>query len=296
MNQHLVSKVLLKRFARPEDGKISGFDLPTREERTDSPRRFGAVEDLVTKDAEKLERKWNNQVETRLNHAFKIVDRNRPITEPKVVETIKRCIALHWARGVAVTKLLGDKFPEYAEKVADGVLEHYDASTLLQHLTGQQFVTLDQEGPAREVVARRFAKHLEEKGFIGSQFLHHYNKAKERVAPYSLELWHSPGDEFLIADIPVCNYNKKRNRVGVLQGVPWNESDLVFMSAGPRHVVALAQQPAVNEANDRLVEQLNVYQVRGAFREVYYRPGSGLGNTLSAALGSGRSGSTSAAG
>lgn len=70
----------------------------------------------------------------------------------------------------------------------------------------------------------------------------------------------------------------------MLQGVAWNDADAMFMPLGPHHAVALAKKASNNVATPRIVEQLNVYQVRSALREVFFHPDSNLGDVISDAL------------
>ena len=84
--------------------------------------------------------------------------------------------------------------------------------------------------------------------------------------------------------MPVVAYDKDTDRVGIAQGVSWDKADALYMVLGPHHVVALSKTPRWHEASPRMVEALNVFQVRGAVSEVYFRPASGLRTIIADAL------------
>jgi Protein of unknown function (DUF4238) len=286
VNQHLLSRVLLARFSDKKKGPISGLDLDALTIRTDLPKKFGGVEDLLP-EPEELEQVWNSEVEMRLPHAFDLLDQGRLFDDPAAVETVKKCIALHWARSPMTIALIGETKPRYADRVVQSLLSHFDPNTALRALSG-----IEVPGPtAYEVAAAKiretFDRKLEEEGFLKGEFVRNFDRARELIAPKGLEVREASqaSGEFLIADMPVVLYDHSSDRVGVRQGVSWDQATNLFMALGPRHVVALSKQNSYEQADARLVEILNVLQVRGAYREVYFRPSSGLGDILVGALG-----------
>lgn len=286
MVQHLVSRVLLRRWTRyGSKGPISGLDLRSLTQRTDRVEKFGGIEDANLKVPDRIERVWANEVEMRLPHAFNQLDAGKLLDDPASINVIKNTIVLHWARGFALTELLASFIPGKADEIAASILENYSPTQALKAITGLDLVSTNMEGLLRERIFLEFLKKLQAERFLDKQFLDMYRKGQKLIEPYSLEVWHSEGnDQFLISDAPVVAYDKEEDRVGVLQGVAWNDADAMFMPLGPHHAVALAKKSSINKASVRVVEQLNVYQVRSALREVFFHPDSGLGDTIIDAL------------
>lgn len=287
MNEHVISRVVLRRFANHSRGPVTCLDLDTLVAHTDRVERVGGVRDLAGMSGVDLENIWSDEVETRLPHAFTLLDAGTLLESPVAIETVKKAIALHWARSFTTTLILEQIRPEYAKRIADRLLERFSPAEATQALVGVAVIGSDAEVLARRQIAARFSQHLRDKGFIGQQFLTHFRTAQEKVAPFALEIWRAADAEFLLADIPVVTWDKDTDQVGVLNGAAWNRADVVFMALGPRHLVALAKQPSWQDADARRVETLNSMQIRGAYREVFLRPGSGLDQVLIDALARG---------
>jgi hypothetical protein len=57
------------------------------------------------------------------------------------------------------------------------------------------------------------------------------------------------------------------------------------MPLGAHHAVALSKEAGYLDADVRTVEWMNVRRVQGAYREVYFRPGSGIDKVIIDAMG-----------
>ena len=232
MNQHLVSKVIIKRFAGG-DGQVAVLDLDSLNEDTAAPKDIGAVLDLLDADAAKMEARWNQQVESRLSPSvFAQIETHKPITDDKVCETLRRCIALHWARGNTVIQLLERTRPQYDKQIADNMLAQFSPEDVLRELSGGiEVVAVDTEEVARARIAAKFDAHLHAVKFQGRMFQDAYENALVRTRKYQIQLVHAPDDEFLLGDVPVINLDSTDlSRVGALRGgVTWDASDKLFM-------------------------------------------------------------------
>lgn len=282
MIQHLVSRGLLRRFANHRRGPISGIDLVSLEQRTDKVERFGGVEDTDLLAPNDFENIWNQEVETPLPYALKLLDEGSLLSNPRAIVTIKNCIALHWSRGFAARETLNRiLIPNSAHEVMTAVLEQYTLPQVSYALTGSH--STDRQ-VLYDIVRTEFAEKLRLERYIDDAFLNLYRKGQVFLESKSLEVWHSQNAEFLLGDIPVVSYEKGTGKVGILEDVPWNKADAIFMPLGPHHVVAISRVPAYKVADARMVERLNVYQARAALKEVYFRPGSGIGDIIGNAL------------
>ena len=164
------------------------------------------------------------------------------------------------------------------------MLARVGPTTALQAMTGFTIVGLGVYDAARRRIRKAFAEHLASQDFLKEQFDRHFETAQAKVAPFSLEVWEATTDEFLMGDIPVAAWDRDTDRVGVLNGANWGNTGVVFMPLGPRQMVALSQDNRYREADVAAVERLNVVQVRAAYREVYFRSSSGLGDIIAEAL------------
>lgn len=284
MIQHLVSRGLLRRFANHHNGPISGLDLDTLVQRTDKVKNFGGVEDTDLQAPDDIENVWNNEVEMRLPYAFQLLDSGEVLANSDAVSTLKNCTILHWARGHTLRVVSASLTPSKADEVTASVLARFTPAHALNALTGSRIVTPSDAERVREVIRTKFAEMLRQERFLDEQFLQQYRIGQKLIADKALEIWHSPSDEFLMGDIPVVSYDKDTDQVGILNGVSWDKADAIFMPLGPHHVVALSKKYDYKEADARMVERLNVYQVRCALKEVFFRPDSGLGDIIANAL------------
>jgi hypothetical protein len=286
MVQHLVSRVLLRQWSKYPEGKgpISGLDLDTLTQRTGSVKMFGGVDDQDLAAPDDIEKVWSNDVEKRLPYAFARLAAGELVNDQAAIQTVKNCIVLHWARGFVLPAILSGLIPSKADEITSSLLEKFTAAEIMHALTGRYLVSSNMTELLKGRIYSDFMENIRIDRFVDKQFLEQYRKGQELVEPYSLEIWYSPDNEFLISDTPVVSYNKDTDKVGVLQDVAWSKADALFMPLGPHHVVALAKKPDVRAANARMVERLNVYQVRGALHEIFYRPGSGLGDIIAEAL------------
>jgi len=282
MRQHLVSRVLLRRWANHRKGPVAKLDLFTLDENVDKVDNLGCVENLVLIGAEHAERCWQH-VEKRLPHAFNRLDSGQLLGDPVAVETIKDCLALHYARALALAIMLNQVQSAAAIRVADRLLEQVPANEALHALTGI-IVPSGAEGPLREKVRQLFDTHLQLRGFLGRQFLEHFDTARSLVAPHDLEVVTAQEHEFVIGDIPVVTYDRDSDAVGVMNGAPWGNANAIFMPLGPRHLVALARTPRSTVVTSAQVVHLNRLEIRAAAREVYFRPGSGLGTAIASGM------------
>lgn len=279
MNQHLVSRVLLRRFSNDGHGPITCLDLRTLASRTGRVERFGGTPDVLRQPIEH-ERRWSRDVERHLPYAFKLLDDGTLLDHPKAIESLKRCMVLHVARSQMVLEVARLTQGLFADQVEQNVLGEFHPVAVGRALTG---LTLPKEA-AREVVSGRisemFDQYLREDDFLATLFDELYAKGQERLERFSLEVLEAAEDEFLMSDSPVSFWDRDTDRVGFSQGVSWTTASSVFMPLGPLHVVGLSRIPGWRTISARMVETINAVQIRGSIQEVYLRPGSGLDVTI----------------
>ncbi len=282
MNQHVVSRVLLRRFTNPPSRHVGVLDLRSRTSSSENIRTVGALTDFVVKGADKTEEKWR-KVEERLPHAFKLIEQRRILDDKKFLDTVRDCIALHFARSFAVAELYQQQRQVKRQQVTDNLLARFPAAQIVRALTGLEVLPGSAEYLARDLLARRFDEDVEDHALPAQILLENYERGRELAKNAELEFWYTE-DELLLGDLPVTTYDRTADKVGLLSGVAWGDADALFMPLGPHHAVALSKKAAYLDAGARTVEWMNVRQVQGAYREIYYRPGSGIDTILIEAL------------
>ncbi len=285
MNQHLVSRVLLNRWADRKNGPIGVLNVNTLIDDAKPAAQLGSLEDLVKAGAEELEQVWNNEVEKKLPHIFKLLDDDDLLKRKNLqyLAVLKDCMAMHWARSFAIRAMVDRLKVQYGSKIADDVLSRFPAQSVARAFSGIYLPELRVEQFARDSVQRAFEKDLEQ-GFLRDQFLKYFAEAKKRIASFGIEIGVALKSEFVLGDCPVVTYDKDTDRAGVLFGATWADANAIFMPIGPRHVIALAKDNRRRDLSEGMVVAINKLQVRAAFQEIYFRSDSGLGKVIAEAL------------
>ena len=192
-------------------------------------------------------------------------------------------MALHWARSFALTTIIRLLQPRLADQVATKVLREYTPTQALKAMTGLYVAGFGAEDVFRQKVYEKFDEQLR-KGFLKDQFNQHYEEARSRMQEFSLEVCNASSSEFVLGDCPVVTWDKDRDIAGVLYGAAWVDANVIFMAVGPKHVVALSKTGSYRELTEAEVVHINKLQVRSAYKEIFYRDGSGLGMRIAKAL------------
>lgn len=283
MFQHFVSKVLLKRFADPSSKKVGVLDLRSRELDEQTIKKVGGRQDFVVKGADKTERLWQ-KVEQQLPHAFKLIEQRLILDNQKFQYTIRDAIALHFTRSFAAAEIYAREYPIKRQQASDNLLAQFPAAQIVRELTGLEPPPGNVEMLARDLISRKFDARIEDHALPAELLLENYHRGRDLAATLNLEFWYAT-DEFLLGDLPAVSYDRDADAVGILNGVPWGNANALFMPLGPHHAVALSKDGAYIDADAHTVKWINSMQVRGAYREIYFRPGSGLGEFIANSLG-----------
>jgi hypothetical protein len=283
-DQHVVSKVVLKRFAGVE-GKSKGLLYPFRlrypnaHHRLLGPDGCGKVKDFLTYASASAERLWK-ETEDRLPDALGALDDGTLLSNREHVVTLKNAIALHYARSGATPIAILRAAATVAAAtrklwLTEGrrQLEAEFLRTKGLYAVGDQALGrfLDEKmEPTLTIVTsdQWFRARIEDI----------FYKARALTDSSGLEVLTPGSNEFLIGDVPALTIPRDDSRPGVLGGTAFGEGRTVLMPLGPRHVIALAPTNAVAELTADQVNLINTYQIKGALEYVYLRPGSRLAN------------------
>jgi hypothetical protein len=192
-------------------------------------------------------------------------------------------MALHWSRSFALTVMLRMAQPGLADRVAGSVLRSYTPAQVIHALTGVYVFGFGAEDVVRREIYERLDAQLRG-AFLRDQFTGHFEEARRRMADFSLEFCYATVSEFVLSDCPVVTYDKDSDVAGVLYGAPWGTADAIFMALGPHVVAALSRTGRYRDLSESELVQINKLQVRSAYKEMFFRPGSGLGDLIAEAL------------
>jgi hypothetical protein len=285
--QHLITKVLLKRFAEPS-GPHQGLICPFRLEYPDARHRplgpggCAKVNNFVPWASGSVEKLWK-ETEDRLGDALAALDADALFGDVGHVSVIKSAIALHFARSKAAWAVHARAWAETVERGRRRWLTEH------RQVLARWFYMKKGLYPAGDEALGAFADELMELSLslgrsgalwrerIESLFL----RSRDMTQAAGLEILTPPGnEEFLIGDVPALTVRADRAGVGVLGGIALAEAQSVFLPLGPRHVAALGRADKIIRLTSGQVAEVNARQLRGAIDYVYLRPGSALMTTV----------------
>ncbi len=285
--KHLISKVLLKRFAEPS-GPHRGLVCPFRLEYPQARHRLvGAdgcakVDNFVAWASASVEKLWK-ETEDRLPDALASMDAGTLFGNAGQVSVIKSAIALHFARSKATQVIHARVWAETVERGRNRWMTEH------RQLLAYWFYREKGLYPAGDEALGIFADEIMELSLslAGSGVLWRerieslYLQARAMTEAAGLEILTPPGSgEFLIGDVPALTVRADRAGVGVLSGIALAEAQSVFLPLGPRHAAALGRANRIIHLTSDQVAEVNTRQLRGAIDYVYLRPGSPLMATV----------------
>lgn len=280
--QHVVSKVILRRFAA-DSGLDKGLLYPFRLQYPDARHRplgpdgCGKVPDFVPYASASMEQLWK-ETEDKLHDALAAVDNGTLLGSAAHTATIKDTIALHYTRSIAARIVHFRTWEQMyaAERVRwltsrRPMLEAAFYKTKGLYAAGGQALELfldEMMQPSVDMAAsgQLFRVRIEEL----------FRQARERTSRSALEILTSGSSEFLIGDVPALTIRHDRTEVGVLGGIALDDANTVIMPLGPHHLAALARVEVTAELSPDQVASANARQAAGAVEYVYFRPGSML--------------------
>lgn len=279
--QHLVSQVVLKQFAvhsLKAGRQLCSFDLthPDRAPALKGPNGCGKVLDFIGYASVSAESLWG-EVERRLPGALKAIERGDVLDHPAHVATIKDAMALHfirakhsrivhttsWERVKADFRAALLERPELLDRVHYSKTGLYAAGTearnaLIDDLQAPMQAQFDSDALFRAGLEKRF------------------EDTQRLLAPWGVEVIKSRVGEFLIGDIPAVTVRHDQTQVGVLGGIAIGDAHALVLPLSRRYCIALGPYDRLDHVDQRIVDQLNTYQVRAAQKYVYFSPRSDL--------------------
>ncbi|MHA6757387.1 DUF4238 domain-containing protein [Streptacidiphilus sp. PAMC 29251] len=299
-NQHVVSQVLLKRFA-VDDGqghRVQQFNLdqPDRHHQLKAIKSCGMVRDFVPFASASLEAVWG-QVENLLPVAAAAAVRGDVFDDDRHVEVLKDFIALHWIRSRYYRdhyrRIVTDSLAKIRSKLLTEKADALRKETFRR--TGRHPI-----GPGGLLAAadELLQLHLDDYSYSNGADLRvrieeNFEQARKIIRGSGLRILSPETGEYLLGDVPAMTFedlgDKIQHRMMAL-----GDSGAVVLPLDPKHLlVGRSPHDEIATLPTRTVSRLNAMQIEVAVQHVYLRPRSGLEPIVKAylALG-GRSDST----
>ena len=282
--QHLVSAVLLERFAEPSPAGLSlyPFDLnrPDSRHTLKGVKGVGWVKDFIPYASGSLEQLWND-TEQHLPTVFSAVDAGTALDDPSHVSVLRDLLALHLTRSRTYRDLHVQSFIRaYLWTLArptGGLREELRAAVLRErglHLAGPGGI---------EYFAHRYLEPSVELfgswALLRARIEEIYAKARHQVANAGLQIITPQDDnEFLIGDTPA--FTRGAGPQGPTIRVALADATTALLPLGPRHLLALSRSNETLTIPWPAVMEINTLQVLTAHDRVFLRPSSGLQNLV----------------
>ncbi|MFE1028637.1 DUF4238 domain-containing protein [Streptomyces sp. NPDC058818] len=278
--QHVISKVLLKRFATPFGShglKLVPFNLdhPDRLHKMASPRECGKVPYFTRFASASLEPVWG-KLETRIPEAARAVERGDVFQHERHVQTLKDLIALHLVRSLHYRNVHERTFAKVYTEHRTALLT--DKSDLLRlavlqrsglHLSGPQGLAA-----AADQILSPHLENFENGADFRARIEVTFDKAKEMISSAGLEILVPAAGEFLLGDTPALVIQQSETRTTF--NVAIGDSTALVLPFGPKHLlVGRTPRTGMSIATEETVGFLNRLQIEAAEQRVYLRPRSG---------------------
>ncbi|WP_405145891.1 DUF4238 domain-containing protein [Sphaerisporangium sp. NBC_01403] len=284
--QHLVSKVLLKRFtaldAKSGEMKLVSFDLnhPSARTQVKTPTEVGYSIHFVSVDSRSLEELWG-ETERMVPAVFSAIDLGEPYKLPENADALRNLIALHLVRSHRYKTIHETSYHRAFDELRARMLEqHYES---LQN-EALRVTGLYLHGSALEAFLDRMLRDsAPAKGFTSGQLLRTnieemYQKIRNFISEWEPELLTAKDGQFIMGDSPATTLRWPSGQPDLNQPVQFNvaitDAHAVVLPIDPKHLVALGPRRATMEVERPVVERLNAYQVLVAHRHVFFRPNS----------------------
>lgn len=281
VRQHVVSRVILKRFAaeaphrRVGNIAIMNLEYPDAKPVYRGPRGCGYVDNFVRYASRSLEQLWN-LTESALGDALAACSDGSIFSNDRHVKTLKDAIALHFVRSVHTRPFLDQLWQGYLPQFREDFISAYGHR--LAAAFARQYHGLLPAG--REGLGAVFDRMLlptlalrEADAFFRDSLERLFRLASRHLDGLGVEVCRSLRCEFIIGDAPALAIGNE-GRIGLMQGVGFETAMTIALPVGPRLLISTGPSNAFHDFDKEQVDLLNQYQVTSAKRHVYCRPGS----------------------
>jgi hypothetical protein len=281
-DQHVVSRVLLRRFEEPDprDGvnKVYAFDL---EYSTSSRLRpvsgcGDPVFDFVPFASRSVEQKWG-AIETVLPATLDAIDNGSFYADPVHADRIRDLIVLHFIRSIQSDVIRWRTWEPMRAAFEKIWRDDPNALENLSRMRPGLYVAgaIGQEATLQALYAQT-VELMESGAYFRVMIEDRFDRMRTWVQAAEVEILTPSQGEFLIGDIPALLMLPGYIGSGALDGVGVLPAESIVLPLGPRHLAKLGGAAQTTTIPPDMVDSLNEAQVGAAFARVYLRPGSGL--------------------
>jgi hypothetical protein len=277
-NQHVVSRVLLRRFTRPTShagAQLEEFDLTRKvvKPRLRGVGACGRVLNFIPFASSSLEDAWG-KIETPLGRVLPTVDDGTVFDDPRHVAALRDAVALHFVRSLHMQRLHQQIWTEqYAARRAYMLGE--GRAQLLQAFYEEHGIHLP-PGSALDAYADQIlsvpAEWFRNGAILRAKIEDTFEKARRMVASAGLEILVARKGQFLLGDTPALTVRKQGQRLVHVNAL--GDANTVILPLGPHAALTLAREHRLIEVPNEVVTLINVLQIRAAAQHVYARPGA----------------------
>jgi hypothetical protein len=284
-DQHVISRVLLKRFSASVNGrqKVCSYKILTGTSRPTSLDTAGMIPNFLAVASGSAEKIWKS-VEDRLGDAIDAATSPQELTM-RHQAVIKDAIALHYARSDAVRQLGGDIYGQLRAHFKRWLTGRFRPA--LQDLFYSQmgfyagdFQTLDSE------LLDPLFRDVDELMLSGKwrrvRIQQLFDDTRALIQPASIAVLRSTGQDFIIGDVPVVTRTNSPEQAahGVLGGLPIGAAKQVFFPIRPDRAVCLSDSNHWISLSNGEVQEFNALQSKLAIDRIFYRPGLSIESDL----------------
>ncbi len=261
---HMVSEVLLARFCGPGRKLIAlNVEHPTSRPLLRSPRQVAFTEELNPMSPTDFEGLWK-PIEDRLGPAIDAVEAGTIFEAPTHLETMRECLALHWARSNTMERV-ARVARDHALAVEEQRLENHP-----ELVSRAGLVPVGREGKkwvAKQRVAHVAANEFRHEVLAPERMMANFHKMREILRGQPFEVAVATDGEFIVGDTPAHAFDSD-----FVADVPLDRAKTLTMPIGRRHAVGMSVMSGYSELPTELVDVLNNVQVSTAVKRVMWHP------------------------
>ncbi len=274
-----MSRVVLRQFCGPRT-LLRAFDTQSGKTKLVGPGGVCWVSTLRPANPAAFEAQWR-PIEDRMPDVYAALDGRERLDE-QLSGLLRRCLAVHLARSLAVLQLHQRALASYRKAIEQRVLRKRDNQAHLDRRFHERHGIWLAGASLREMAVAEELAQLPRmlETMVPDGFAENYDKAVEIVGANHVGVCVAEDGEFLIGDAPAQSLSSDKPGVGPLGGVTWSEATVIVMPISRRFAISTEPEPGYIPLDQHGVEVLNRIQAASASRHVIWHPSADLMNLV----------------
>ncbi|WP_223243609.1 DUF4238 domain-containing protein [Streptomyces sp. CBMA123] len=281
-DQHVVSRVLLERFAEAVGAKgerkvrYLNRSRPSAKPIDRGPAGCGKFTNFIRYASKASEQVWA-ETETLLHSAIDAAESGDFFRTSRHQDVVREAIILHTVRSIPMLIISEQTWREHHDRhITRWMTERREA---LVHLHRERFGwTPDESGlrvMAEDLIASLSAQ-MDRGIYFHATVVERFRRYKRMLAKQPVELRRLTDGELLISDVPVLALREGSLGTGPLENHGIENCDELVLPLSPRLLAVLGAGRGYSTMDAASVDRINAAQIRASADYVYMRPGSGL--------------------